>query len=84
MVAAATDLDIVPGTVHLVDLGHNVDGQHVSDHTDIVKVPQPSADPEDPLNWSRGRKLAAICACYGYVLGVGIATTVRRTGDFEP
>ncbi|KIW73386.1 hypothetical protein PV04_01513 [Phialophora macrospora] len=65
--------DHVPGTIHLVELEaseHDTKGH-------IVLHPQPSADPEDPLNWSRKRKLWNIGMVYAYILGVGIPTTVQ-------
>lgn len=50
----------IPGTVHLVDLEHTLETRHVSG--DIVLVPVPSNDPDDPLNWSPKRKIiATIC-----------------------
>jgi hypothetical protein len=63
----------VPGTIYLV----NVNDDHAEHGRDIVLHPQPSADPSDPLNWSRNRKLWNITMVYIYVLGVGIATTVQ-------
>jgi hypothetical protein len=63
----------VPGTIYLV----NVNDDHAEHGRDIVLHPQPSADPSDPLNWSRKRKLWNITMVYIYVLGVGIATTVQ-------
>lgn len=65
--------DIIPGTIHLV----NTDSRHAGRDETIVLNPTPSADPEDPLNWSRSRKLWNIAMVYIYVLGVGIATTVQ-------
>jgi MFS family permease len=44
----------IPGTITQVDLFHNLgDVQHVRD---IVLTPQPSANPDDPLNWGKFRK----------------------------
>src|SRR5689334_21260780 len=63
----------IPGTIHLV----NTDSGVAEDRGNIVLHPTPSADPEDPLNWSRARKLWNITMVYVYVLGVGIATTVQ-------
>lgn len=61
----------VPGTIRLVDEQlHGPTG-------DIVLHPHPSADPEDPLNWSRPRKMLAISMVYLYVFGIGIATAVQ-------
>lgn len=42
--------DDVPGTVHLIDTDHQSDSRHDGRLHDIVLVPQPSNDPEDPLN----------------------------------
>ena len=57
----------VPGTVHLVDLEGVLNAKHASgSQTDIVLVPSPSADPDDPLNWSPRRKLLSttcVCVC---------------------
>ncbi|KAH7321927.1 hypothetical protein BKA65DRAFT_541050 [Rhexocercosporidium sp. MPI-PUGE-AT-0058] len=42
----------LPGTIHLVDREGTIRAKHASsvDLKDIVLVPAPSADPEDPLN----------------------------------
>lgn len=51
----------VPGTIHLVDLEGTMDVRH-EEGDDIVLVPQPTDDPEDPLNWTKWRKRhLAIC-----------------------
>jgi hypothetical protein len=66
----------VPGTVHLVDLDHNMRAAHLKGSTakqDIVLVPAPSADPEDPLNWSWWRKLRTVMGAYIYISAVGFA-----------
>lgn len=50
------DMDVkVPGTIHLVDLEGNMNVRH-EEGDDIVLVPQPTDDPEDPLNWLKKRK----------------------------
>ena len=56
---------LVPGTVHLVDLEGVVNSKHASGtQNDIVLVPAPSSDPNDPLNWSKKRKLfSTACVC---------------------
>jgi hypothetical protein len=75
--AAHVDQD-VPGTVLLVDLaGGHSGGKHASDRSDIVLVPQPSSDPEDPLNWSRKRKMWALAMVFTYTMGVGIPGTLH-------
>ncbi|KAH7467006.1 Uncharacterized protein HZ326_18493 [Fusarium oxysporum f. sp. albedinis] len=62
--------EVVPGTVHLVDAGR-------SDGNDIELVPRPSDDPEDPLNWSRRRKLISAAMVFVYTLGVGLPSTLQ-------
>lgn len=48
----------IPGTVQLVDLTGTMKAKHASglEEQDIILIPAPSKDPEDPLNWTRGRK----------------------------
>lgn len=71
------DMD-VPGTVHLVDVaGQSSFGLHDASHKDIVLHPRPSADPNDPLNWTYRRKLLAVSMAYLYVFGTGIATSLQ-------
>ncbi|CAK7215376.1 hypothetical protein SBRCBS47491_002464 [Sporothrix bragantina] len=45
-----------PGTVTLVDLAGTIHAKHSTAHKEIILSPMPSADPEDPLNWSHWRK----------------------------
>ncbi|OJD19750.1 hypothetical protein AJ78_00249 [Emergomyces pasteurianus Ep9510] len=65
---------MVPGTIHIVDLEGTMNVKHQNGgKSDIVLVPQPSNDPNDPLSWSKLRKeyhfwllwiwgfLAAVC-----------------------
>lgn len=68
--------DLVPGTVHLVDLNHTLHTKHSRAHKDIVLVPTPSEDPDDPLNWTPRRKLLSlVCMCV-YVWFTGICNSV--------
>ncbi|RMY23093.1 hypothetical protein D0867_02274 [Hortaea werneckii] len=68
----------VPGTVQLIDIaGQASTGEHASGKTDIVLVPQPSRDPEDPLRWTSKRKFWALAMVAVYTLGVGIPTTLH-------
>ena len=57
--------EFIPGTVHLVDLEGTLRAKHASGgQRDIVLVPAPSDDPDDPLNWSPRRKMlstASMC-----------------------
>lgn len=68
------DEDAIPGTVHLVDLEGTIRAKHSAAHKDVVLVPAPSADPDDPLNWSPQRKLLSTVSLSVYTLMVGIAS----------
>jgi hypothetical protein len=51
----------VPGTVQLVDIDHTLNVRHAG-NGDVILVPAPTDDPEDPLNWSPRRKLlSTVC-----------------------
>lgn len=40
----------VPGTVHLIDIEGTIQAKHAhGTHRDIVLVPAPSSDPDDPV-----------------------------------
>ncbi|KAG9575710.1 MFS general substrate transporter, partial [Aureobasidium melanogenum] len=65
----------IPGTVHLVDLDGTMHAQHArGGQRDIVLVPTPSQDPDDPLNWSPRRKTLSMVCMGIYTLMVGIAS----------
>ena len=73
-----TDYDVVPGTEYLIDVtGHDASKPHDASRSDVVLIPRPSDDPDDPLNWSHGRKTLAVCMSYLYVFGTGIATSLQ-------
>lgn len=55
----------VPGTVRLVDAEHRFD---LSETGDVILVPQPTSDPEDPLNWKPWRKRRAMWLSHLYVV----------------
>ncbi|KAK5044730.1 hypothetical protein LTR84_010504 [Exophiala bonariae] len=64
----------VPGTVHLVDLDHSMQTQHASGgQKDVVLDPTPSADPNDPLNWSPRRKMMSTICINLYTFFVGMS-----------
>lgn len=72
---AIEDVDFVPGTVHLVDLEGTMRAKHAKGgKRDIVLVPTPSSDPDDPLNWSPRRKIMSTVSMCVYTLMVGIAS----------
>ena len=61
------DTSVVPGTTHLIDLDGTLDTAHDAQVKDIVLVPTPSADPDDPLNWSQRRKTLHMFCIFMYV-----------------
>lgn len=69
------DIEIIPGTVHLVDLEGTIRAAHASGaQRDVVLVPSPSADPDDPLNWTPKRKWMSTAANGVYNLTIGISS----------
>lgn len=70
------DESAIPGTVHLVDLEGTIRAKHASGTQlkDVVLVPTPSSDPDDPLNWSPKRKWLSTASQSMYTLMVGIAS----------
>lgn len=65
----------IPGTHKLLEL---VQPDHTSEdekREDVILIPTPSTDPDDPLNWSRGRKFLATCCWSSYVFFLGIANS---------
>lgn len=69
-----------PGTVHLVDVdGRNPHGEKhaggAKEPHDILLVPRPSDDPEDPLNWSFRRKLLATSCVVVYTIMLAIPSS---------
>ncbi|KIW91773.1 uncharacterized protein Z519_07743 [Cladophialophora bantiana CBS 173.52] len=51
----------IPGTVQLTDADGSIDAKHAG-NTDIILIPVPTNDPEDPLNWTPRRKaLSTFC-----------------------
>jgi hypothetical protein len=70
------DETAIPGTVHLVDLEGTIRGKHASSSGlhDVVLVPAPSSDSDDPLNWSPRRKALLTASLSMYTLMVGIAS----------
>jgi MFS family permease len=72
------DDNSVPGTVYLVDVnGQEALALHDASRRDVILSPRPSSDPNDPLNWTNGRKLLAVSMAYLYVFGTGIATSLQ-------
>lgn len=59
-----------PGTVHLVRVDKEKPGGK-----DVVLIPKPSSDPDDPLNWSRLRKFTHVFFIYAYTFTTGVGGT---------
>jgi hypothetical protein len=65
----ASAAGFVPGTVHLVDLEGTMHAHHAQGtNRDIVLVPAPSSNPDDPLNWTPRRKLVSLACLCTYVV----------------
>jgi hypothetical protein len=63
------DETAIPGTVHLVDVEGILRAKHASGrNADVILVPAPSNDPDDPLNWSPRRKLISTLSLSTYTL----------------
>ena len=68
---------VVRGTVHLVDIEHVLNTKHAKgSQQDIVLVPPPSSDLDDPLNWSPRRKALSSACWIVYTVVNGIANSV--------
>ncbi|PYI25939.1 MFS transporter [Aspergillus indologenus CBS 114.80] len=75
--APTVDRNAIPGTVTLVDLQHVLATRHLDKgDSDIVLIPEPSDDPDDPLNWAPRRKLLSTVCVSVYTLFAGIACSV--------
>ncbi|KAG1843335.1 major facilitator superfamily domain-containing protein [Suillus subalutaceus] len=70
------DDSVVPGSVYLVDVQEKTTVVHAGNDSAIVLSPTPSSDINDPLNWSRGRKLLQIVCVMIYTSAIGIGTTM--------
>ncbi|KAI1619193.1 hypothetical protein EDD37DRAFT_306133 [Exophiala viscosa] len=71
-----TARSVIPGTLHLVDLQRTLAVKHAEgDLADVVLVPAPSNDPDDPLNWSPRRKLLSTISLCVYLLMIGLAVS---------
>ncbi|KAH7913793.1 major facilitator superfamily domain-containing protein [Hygrophoropsis aurantiaca] len=71
-----TDDLAIPGSVYLVDVQEKSTVVHAKHDHAIVLSPTPSNDINDPLNWSKGRKLMQAVCVMIYTSAIGIGTTV--------
>ncbi|KAH7884843.1 major facilitator superfamily domain-containing protein [Phlebopus sp. FC_14] len=71
------DDSAIPGSVYLVDVLHEKStARHADTDSSIVLSPVPSNDANDPLNWSRRRKMTHLICILIYNAAVGIGGTV--------
>ncbi|KAL6246597.1 hypothetical protein RBB50_006835 [Rhinocladiella similis] len=69
--------DVTPGTVHLVDLTGTLHVKHnEAGEKDIVLLPQPTNDYDDPLNWSKRRKQLSAIVLLLAVFSADVLTTL--------
>ncbi|KAH7928431.1 MFS general substrate transporter [Leucogyrophana mollusca] len=66
----------IPGSVYMVNVQETSPSLHDGRYTSIVLSPRPSRDINDPLNWSRKRKLLHVACVMIYTTAIGIAGTV--------
>ncbi|KAF4984914.1 hypothetical protein FDECE_16980 [Fusarium decemcellulare] len=66
-----------PGTFQLIDTTGDIKGRHAegSGQNDILLVPRPSEDPEDPLNWAFKRKVLATACVIIYTITIAIPSS---------
>ncbi|KAK1534984.1 major facilitator superfamily transporter [Colletotrichum costaricense] len=69
--------DLPPGTTRLIDVDGSVISKHASgsDEADIILIPRPSEDPEDPLNWTKKRKWLATSCVLVYTVMIAIPSS---------
>ena len=82
-----------PGTFQLIDTAGVLKRRHgdKKGEEDIVLVPKPSADPEDPLNWTFRRKIIATSCVVLYTITIAIpssavysiVTPLRQATDLQ-
>lgn len=77
MDSQAQESQTTPGTVQLIDTDGNVlnSQDRKTKKNDIVLVPTPSQDPDDPLNWTQKRKLVATSCVVMYAIMVCIPSS---------
>ena len=54
---AQNENDLVPGTVHLVDIRGNLKVKKDAEGKNIILQPQPSSNVNDPLRWPQSKKI---------------------------
>ncbi|ETS80696.1 hypothetical protein PFICI_08225 [Pestalotiopsis fici W106-1] len=66
-----------PGTIRLIDTDGGISSKHADGkgQSDIILVPSPSEDPEDPLNWDLKRKILATSCVVVYTIMIAIPSS---------
>lgn len=76
---SVANIDIIPGTVHLIDVNGDLQVQKDENgHENVILRPPPSSNPNDPLRWSQKKKKSQFFALFW--LAVFLALTVGWTG----
>lgn len=70
------DTDLVPGTVHLVDVDGSLEVK--KQKNDIILRPPPTSNPNDPLRWSKKKKQSQFFVLFW--LATFLAITVNWSG----
>lgn len=70
--SSGTTTDPSAHVLHIKELEHKAQGLHTASDGEIVLIPQPSSDPNDPLNWSPFKKHLTLL----------VVTTVSFLPDF--
>lgn len=67
------DHETIPGTSYVIDEAHKSNKQRRG-NSNIILHPQPSSDPNDPLNWSKFRKeyQYALVWMWSFILAVAV------------
>lgn len=77
---AAVDKDeVIPGTIHLLDVDHTLHVQRKGE-SDIILQPQPLDDVNDPLRWSQKKKNWQFVLLF--IWSFFLAVTVNWSGPF--
>ena len=85
-----TKIPHVPGTVILEEnAAHSQERTGGLKHgtgrnANVILVPQPSNDPNDPLNWPQSKKLTALgITCWGAVLYAAVVSAMLNAAFFQ-
>ncbi|KAL4995909.1 major facilitator superfamily domain-containing protein [Aspergillus recurvatus] len=61
----------LPGTVKLIDAQGLLNVKHGEGSHEIILVPQPTDDPDDPLCWSKPRKMTTVICAMAWCFFIG-------------